>query len=76
MQSENTLTSGASNVTYTRTTTVSPAGLNLATYSPTSGKSSNTTTALNMVLMTVTVNWVYRGTTYSTSMSTLRAQDH
>ena len=74
MQSENTLTSGASNVTYTRTTTVSPAAFYLMTAS--GGKVSATTTSLNMIQMTVTVSWIYRGTTYSTSMSTLRAQDH
>ena len=67
------LTSGASGgaaVTYKRTTTVTPAGL---TYYDVS--KSSYTTSLYLLQFTVTVSYVYRGTTYSTSMVTLRGPD-
>ena len=65
-QSDGTSAANSANVTYTRTTTVSPANLMYATGVIT------TTTSLNLVLFTVTVSYVFHGQTYSTSMSTLR----
>ena len=66
-QSDGTSASSSANVTYTRTTTVAPSGLMYAT------AAGNTTTSLNVILFTVTVSYVFHGTTYSTSMSTLRS---
>ena len=66
-QSDGTSASNSANVTYTRTTTVSPANLYYSTAVLT------TTTSLNVVLFTVTVSYVFHGQSYSTSMSTLRA---
>ncbi len=66
-QSDGTSAKSSPNVTYTRTTTVAPSGLMYAT------AAGNTTTSLNVVLFTVSVSYVFHGTTYSTSMSTLRS---
>ncbi len=66
-QSDGTSAMSSANVTYTRTTTVTPSGLLYAT------ATGNTTTSLNIMLFTVTVSYVFHGTTYSTSMSTLRS---
>lgn len=64
-QSDGTSAKGSANVTYTRTTTVSPTTLTYAAKN----------TSLNLVLFTVTVSYVFHGQTYSTSMSTLRSPD-
>ena len=65
-QSENTTLSNAANVTYTRTTTISPAPLYYI------AGSVQTTTSLNVLQFNVTVSYVFHGQTYSTFMNTLR----
>ena len=64
-------TTGGAAVTYKRTTTVSPVGLTY--YNGTN--SVATATSLYLLQFTVTVSYVYRGTTYSTSMTTIRGPD-
>lgn len=68
-RSEFNSTTGGSTVDYTRTTKVSPSGLTAYATAPATGS------ALNTLLFTVSVSWTFRGSTYSTSMSTLRSQD-
>lgn len=68
-QSDGTSANKSANVTYTRTTTVSPSSLMYAT--PT----TTTTTSLNVVQFTVSVSYVFHGQTYTTAMSTLRGPD-
>lgn len=65
-QSDGTSANNSANVTYTRTTTVSPAGLMY------NAAGVATTTSLNVMLFTVTVSYVFHGQTYSTSMNALR----
>ncbi len=69
-QSDGTSAMNSANVTYTRTTTVSPAGLVYAT----SG-TGTTATSLNAVVFTVNVSYVFHGQTYSTFMTTMRSPD-
>ena len=64
-QSDGTSARNSANVTFTRTTTVSPTTLNYAAKG----------TSLNLVLFTVNVSYVFHGTTYATSMTTLRGPD-
>ena len=71
-QSDGT-TVGSSSVTYTRTTTVTPAALTLSTEA--SGVVTSTATTLGMIQFAVNVSYVFHGTTYSMSMNTLRGPD-
>ena len=57
-------------VTYTRTSTVTPASLNVLAPDGSTGSSS-----LNVLQFTVAVSWTFRGSSYSTSMTTLRYPD-
>lgn len=69
-KSESTAASPGATVVYTRTSSLTAGGLSaLGTDGSTSTKS------LNTVLFTVNVSWTFRGSTYATSMSTLRAPD-
>ena len=67
-QSDGTAAAKSANVTYVRTSTVSPTAL-VSTSGVTTG------TSLNVVQFQVTVKYVFRGRSYSTSMSTLRGPD-
>ena len=69
-QSDGTSANNSANVTYTRTTTVSTTPLSYGT--PTTPTSA---TSLNVVLFTVSVSYVFHGSTYATSMTTLRSPD-
>ena len=63
-QTTGTTASKSPAVTYTRTTAVTPVALN-----------STSGTSLSLLQFTVTVSYVYRGQTYTTSMVTLRGPD-